>query len=219
MPEGRGSKKNPKTKADPNGPAFFISVEPVPVELEDLRVLEGLPVNHHPDEGDLLVEARVACRPRVDVEQVELLVVDDLEDMRVSADVQVGLLFLQDVSHLRHVMAGITADVGHVDIDILDMEKQVLGVLHPHHVVVDVAVDGAQGLERSQGLGRLDVADVTRMPQLVDVLEEVEQLRNQGAVRIRKNAYFFHLRLIINPIAKTSLNCTFEPSIFTLASS
>ena len=82
-------------------------------------------------------------------------------------------------------MAGITADVGHVDIDILDVEKQVLGILRPHHVVVDVAVDGAQRLERSQGLGRLDVADVARMPQLINILEEVKKLRNQGAVRIR----------------------------------
>ena len=137
----------------------------------------------------------------------------------MAADVKVGLLLLKDMFHLGHVMAGITADVGHVDIDILDVEKQVLGILHPHHMVVDVAVDGTQGLEGSQGLGRLDVADVARMPQLINIFEEVEQLRNEGAVRIRKNPYSLHLRLIMKPIAKTSLNWTFEPSIFTPASS
>lgn len=60
------------------GSAFVVSVEPVAVELEDLHVLEGLPVNHHPNEGDLFMKSRIACCARVDVEQVEFLVVDDL---------------------------------------------------------------------------------------------------------------------------------------------
>lgn len=60
------------------GPAFVFSDDFVAVDLEDLHVLEGLPVDGHPDEGDLLVETRLAGRPRVDVEQVQLLVVDDL---------------------------------------------------------------------------------------------------------------------------------------------
>ena len=82
-------------------------------------------------------------------------------------------------------MPGIAADVGHVDINVLDMEEQILRVLHPHDMVVDVAVDGTQGLELGQGIGGFDVADVAGMPQLVDVLEEVEELRDEGAVRIR----------------------------------
>lgn len=66
-------------KADPaTESAFVVSDDLVAVDLEDLHVLEGLPVDGHPDEGDLLVEARLAGRPWVDVEQVQLLVVDDL---------------------------------------------------------------------------------------------------------------------------------------------
>ena len=94
--------------------------------------------------------------------------------MRVSADVQVGLLFLKDVLHFRHIMSGIAADVGHIDIDILNVEKQILGILQAHNVVVDVAVYGTQGLEIDQGISRLDIADVTCMPQLVNVFEEVK---------------------------------------------
>ena len=105
--------------------------------------------------------------------------------MRVPADVKVGLLFFQDVFHLGHVMAGIAADVGHVDVDILDVEKQVLRVLQAHHMVVDIAMNGAQRLERGQGIGCFDIADVARVPQLVNVLEEVEKLRNEGAMRVR----------------------------------
>ena len=104
--------------------------------------------------------------------------------MRVPADVQVGLLFLQDVLHFRHVVAGIAPDMGHVDIDILDMEKQVLGVLHPHDMVIDVAMHGTQRLEVGQSIGSLDVADVARMPQLVNILEEVEKLWYERAMRV-----------------------------------
>ena len=57
------------------GAGLFVSEDFVAVKLEDLRVLERLPVDDHPDKGNLLLEARVACRPWVDVEQVELLVV------------------------------------------------------------------------------------------------------------------------------------------------
>ena len=105
--------------------------------------------------------------------------------MRVPADVQVGLLFFQDVFHFRHVVAWIAPDVGHVDIDILDMEKQVLGILHPHDMVVDVAMHGTQRLEVGQGIGSLDVADVASMPQLVNILEEVEKLWYERAMRVR----------------------------------
>jgi hypothetical protein len=44
---------------------------------------------------------------------------------------------------------------------------------------------GTQRLETSQGIGSFDVADVASMPQLVDVLEEVEELWDEGAMRIR----------------------------------
>jgi hypothetical protein len=74
--------------------------------------------------------------------------------------------------------------VGHVDIDILDMEKQVLGVLHPHDMVVNIAMHSTQGFEVGQGIGGLDVADVASMPQLVNILKEVEKLWYERAMRV-----------------------------------
>ena len=104
--------------------------------------------------------------------------------MRMATDVKVRLLFLQNVFHLGHVVARIAADVGHVDIDILDMKKQILGILHSHDMVVDVAMHSTQWLEVGQGIGGLDVADVARMPQLVNVLEEVEKLWYERTMRV-----------------------------------
>jgi len=82
-------------------------------------------------------------------------------------------------------MARVTTDMGHVDIDVLDVEKQVLRILHPHNMIVDVAMHSTQRLEMGQGIGSLDVANITRVPQLIHILEEVEKLRNQGAMRVR----------------------------------
>jgi hypothetical protein len=44
---------------------------------------------------------------------------------------------------------------------------------------------GTQRLEVGQGIGSLDVADVARMPQLVNILEEVEKLWYERAMRVR----------------------------------
>ena len=111
----------------------------------------------------------------------------------MSANEQVGLFVFQNTFHLRHVMAWIAADMGHVDVNVFDMEEQVFGILHANDVVVDVAMHGTQRLEMSQGIRGFYVADVARMPQLIDVLEEVEELRDEGAVRVRQNADLQHL--------------------------
>ena len=63
------------------GAGLFVSEDLVSVDLEDLHVLEGLAVNHHPDEGDLSLKPRVACRAWIDVKQVQLLVIHYFEDM------------------------------------------------------------------------------------------------------------------------------------------
>ena len=110
------------------------------------------------------------------MKQVEFFVVDYLQDMRMAADVKVRLFVLQNVFHLGHVMAWIAADVGHVDVDVFHVEKQILWILHSHHMVVDVAMHGTQRLEMRQGIGGFNVADVARMPQLVDVPEPKQQI-------------------------------------------
>lgn len=103
----------------------------------------------------------------------------------MAANVQVGLFFFQNGFHFRHVMARIASDVGHVDINILDVEKQIFGILQANNMVVDVAVHCTQWLEVGQGLSRLEAANVTRVPQLVNVFEEIEELRHEGTMCVR----------------------------------
>ena len=141
--------------------------------------------------------------------------------MRMTAYKKVRFLHFKDVFHLGHVMVRVTADVGHEDVDIFDVEIEVLGILHSDDVVVHVAVYGSQRLEGGQSLSRLNAADVARMPQLIHVLEEVEELWYEGTMGVGKDADFKHnyFKLIMKPMARTSLNCTFEPSILTPSAS
>ena len=81
-------------------------------------------------------------------------------------------------------MTWITADVGHIHIGFFHIEKQIFWVLHPHDMVVDVAMDGPQRLKIGQSFGGLDATDVTSMPQLIDILEEVEKLWHEGTMCI-----------------------------------
>ena len=65
----------------------------------------------------------------------------------MAADEQVWFLVLENSSDFGHVMARIAPDMGHVDLGVFHLEKQVFGVLQAHDVVVDVAMDGAERLE------------------------------------------------------------------------
>ena len=60
--------------------------------------------------------------------------------MGVPADVKVGFFLLQKVFHLGHIMTGISSYVGHVDVNVFNVEVEILGILQPHDMVVDIAV-------------------------------------------------------------------------------
>lgn len=175
------------------GAGLFVLDDLVSVKLEDLHVLKGLSVNDHSDKGNLLVKPRIACCARVDMKQIQLFVVYYLQYMRMAAYVEVGFLGFENILHLRHVMARVTTNVGHVDVDIFDMEKQIFGILHAHNVVVDVAMYGTQWFEVGQSFCCFNVPNITRVPQLVNVLEEIEKLWHEGAMRVRQNADFQHV--------------------------
>ena len=74
--------------------------------------------------------------------------------------------------------------MGHVDVCVLYLEEQVSGVLQADNVVVNVAMHCTQRLEFGQSLGRFNIAYIARVPQLVNVFEKIEKLRNEGAVRV-----------------------------------
>ena len=139
----------------------------------------------------------------------------------MTTNEKVGLPFLQDMTYFGHIMPWIAADMCHVNMGIFHLKKQVLGILQTYGMVVDVTMYSTQRLECRQGVGSFDIANVACMPQFIDILEEVEELRDEGAMGVRQDTDSFHVyfRLTMKPMASTSLNWTLEPSIFTPASS
>ena len=59
-------------------PAEISLKHPVPVHFENFHILEILAVDDKTHHRDLLVKTCLACRPRIDVEQVEFRVVHHL---------------------------------------------------------------------------------------------------------------------------------------------
>ena len=71
-------------------------------------------------------------------------------------------------------MAGIAADMGHEDIDILDAETIELREGIAHVAGVHIAEDSAGGFELAQGLEEFETADIACMPDLIDVFEMLQ---------------------------------------------
>ncbi len=92
-------------------------------------------------------------------------------------------------------MSRIAPDVGHIDPGVFHLEEQVFGVLQSYDMVVDVAVDCPQRLERSELFSGRNVSDVTGMPQFVNVLEKVKDLGDDYPVCVREKADTLHEEL------------------------
>ena len=80
--------------------------------------------------------------------------------------------------------------------DILDGEEQILRILQPDDVVVDVAVDSSQRFEGCELFGGFNVPDVAGMPNLIHVLEEIKDLRDDGPMSVGNNSNSFHQKLL-----------------------
>ena len=95
-------------------------------------------------------------------------------------------------------MSGIPAYMGHIHVHVFHVEKQVLWETQSHHMVVDVAMNRTERLEGFKSLRGLDVPDVAGVPYLIHVLEEVIDLRDDYAMRIRYDTYLFQTQKTLN---------------------
>ena len=113
----------------------------------------------------------------------------------MAGDEEFGMQLLDAAERPRIVVAGIAADVGHQHLHLLAAEGEEVGVDAAGHAAVDVARDGAQGLEGGNAVGQLERPDVSRMPDLIDLAQKVAQRLVEAAVRVGNDAYFFQCGL------------------------
>ena len=81
-------------------------------------------------------------------------------------------------------MPGIAADVRHQHIDVFYAKTIEFAERIPYITAIHVTEHGAGGFEFPQCLQHFRAADVTRMPQLVNIFKEIEKLWYEGAMGV-----------------------------------
>lgn len=161
-------------------------------ELPNLHIANLFAVDFESDSGAHFVGTIFSCCSRVDVEQVIDRVIDDFEDVRVSRNEDFGSACLNFRYGARVIATRIASDVGYQNIALLDTEEREIVEGSARDATVDIAIDGSQGLEGGDGVGKFDGAYIACVPNLIHIFQKVAQWLVKGAVSIGYNAYFPH---------------------------
>ena len=140
-------------------------------KFDDFEVAKVPLVSSEANKGADLMPALNTGGTRVDVEEVELLVVLHLEDMAVPTDEELGWTGVELVADAPVVATWVTADVGHKHVRTLARPAQQLGKHATEVAAIAVPDDGSQGTEGGKTVGEFDTTDVASVPDLVTLCE------------------------------------------------
>ena len=132
------------------------------------------------------VPALVTTGPGVDIQDFFGLIIHNLQDVGMPADKDVGPMLPDKRPRLGIIVAGRPADMGHQHFQALALPAAVQRTPVQQPPVVAIADDALQRLEGGDLRLRVQSApEVPGMPDLVDIPEELLELRRKHAVRIR----------------------------------
>ena len=124
------------------------------------------------------VPALVTTGPRVDIQDFFGLIIHNLQDVGMPADEDIGPMLPDERPGLGIIVAGRPSDVGHQHFQTLALPAAIQRAPVQQPPVVAVADDALQRLERRDLRLRVQSApEVPGMPDLVDILEELLELR------------------------------------------
>lgn len=133
----------------------------------------------------------------IDDQHVPPCIAHDLQYMGMSADEEIGLVTVYQFAGPDIVFSGISADMGHEYLHSLTLKKTMQRVVITETVIVTVACDTHQRLEGCNFLGKpKSPAEISRMPDLVDICKEIPELPGEYPVCIRYQSYV-HVRKIM----------------------
>jgi hypothetical protein len=89
----------------------------------------------------------------------------------VTADEKVRTNPIESRPRPEVVIAGISADMDHVDLDALAIPDKIEGEAGPEVRAVDIPIDAADGLECFQPVQDLKRSEIARVPQFVTLGE------------------------------------------------
>src|SRR5574344_1579447 len=132
----------------------------------------------------------LSCRPRVDMQQSQCLVVFHLEYMRMAGDKQFGWRRIYASHNRAVVIAGISPDMLHQHIHLLAFESEHLWKHASEVSTVAVAAHSPQRAECRQSVGQFRTAYIPCVPNLVARFEILQVFIVPIGVGIANYSYF-----------------------------
>lgn len=159
------------------------------VEVDDIGADRPAVVQNEAYTRLLLVEALSPGGARVQEEHfAESLNPFDAENVAVSAHEHVRRVGRELPPHLPLPRARAAGDVGHPQVHALHREPLMLGRPVANIPAVDVTVNGGDRRHRFKGVDDRQIANVSRVENVVAPLHLVEKVGMEKAVRVRQNA-------------------------------
>lgn len=142
------------------------------------------PFDGEPQEGAHAVKSVHPGGPWVDVQSAPTGIALHPQQMAVPTDEHIRSFALKEGAHAAGVAIGPSPDVAHQAFQAAAFPADFLGKFRTRAVVVDVAINGAQGRNRRQGIGHGEVPDVARMPDFIHLAQVVQDAVVHVAVGI-----------------------------------
>ncbi len=113
------------------------------------------------------VESLASCSAGVEVNSAPRFVLLDQQEVGMSTYKDVRPVRGQPCPNALGVPARSPSNVGHPDATPFTFEVLMFGKIAPNQMVINVAVHCHQGLEQGQGIGHLEVPDISGMPDFI----------------------------------------------------
>jgi hypothetical protein len=125
-------------------------------------------------QGSDEVPSIVTAGARIHVNEAERLVAHDFQDVGMAADEEAGPKPTEFLPGTPVVVAGVAADVRHVDSDAFAFPNQILREVCAEFRPVNVSVNSPDRLEGSETIQHVRSPEVSRVPHLVAFGEVME---------------------------------------------
>lgn len=155
------------------------------VEFENLHVMNPSVVDMEPQGRAYNVKTLDSGRSRIDNHHVAFHIPDYFEYMGMSAYEQIRPVTVYKLSCPRVITSRIAADMNHQHLQPLTFEEPVKRMGESETMVVTVAGDSQQRLERSNLAGKIKPStEVSCMPYLVDRFQKITELLVEHTVSV-----------------------------------
>ena len=115
-----------------------------------MAVFHGCPINVKTDYGSDFMPSMMPRRPRIHVEALKFIIINNTQNMRVATDKQFGFCINELLPDVWCVMSGISPNMNHKNVDLFTRKLQNFGKLASDIPTIYVAIHASKRLEGFQ---------------------------------------------------------------------